>query len=125
MDLEYRGILAPNGLATHASLLTPPATTSDLRNNLRLPRPMTAFDFSPRPSEPGAMNKIPAVPNKRRGGCRKACNECKQQKVSHCTGHTCHIAFHLAFRSVPSPSSASSSSNGYCLLCFTLPMSST
>ncbi|RAH71454.1 transcription factor domain-containing protein [Aspergillus aculeatinus CBS 121060] len=81
MDLEYRGILAPNGLATHASLLTPPATTSDLRNNLRLPRPMTAFDFSPRPSEPGAMNKIPAVPSKRRGGCRKACNECKQQKL--------------------------------------------
>jgi hypothetical protein len=29
------------------------------------------------------MEKTPPVTGKRRGGSRKACNECKQQKVSH------------------------------------------
>jgi hypothetical protein len=82
MDLEYRGLLAPNGFPPHANLIIPPGTTSDLRHNPRLPRPPTSFDFSPRSSEPGDMEKTPPVTGKRRGGCRKACNECKQQKVS-------------------------------------------
>ncbi|KAL3454031.1 hypothetical protein BJX65DRAFT_83215 [Aspergillus insuetus] len=81
MDLEYRGLLAPNGFPPHANLITPPGNTSDLRHNPRLPRPPTSFDFSPRSSEPGDMEKTPPVTGKRRGGCRKACNECKQQKL--------------------------------------------
>ncbi|KAL3472652.1 hypothetical protein BJX99DRAFT_211759 [Aspergillus californicus] len=83
MDLEYRGILSPDGYPPHANLITPPSA-SDLRNNPRLPHPLTAFDFSTssRTSEPGDMEKTPPVTGKRRGGCRKACNECKQQKVS-------------------------------------------
>ncbi|KAL4862937.1 hypothetical protein BDV12DRAFT_178202 [Aspergillus spectabilis] len=80
MDLEYRGILVPNGLPPHANLITPPGS-SDLRHNPRLPRPPTGFDFSTRTSVPGDMEKTPPVTGKRRGGCRKACNECKQQKL--------------------------------------------
>ncbi|KAL4885014.1 hypothetical protein BJY04DRAFT_157769 [Aspergillus karnatakaensis] len=80
MDLEYRGILAPHGLPPHANLITPPGS-SDLRHNPRLPRPPTGFDFSARASGPGDMEKTPPTTGKRRGGCRKACNECKQQKL--------------------------------------------
>ena len=36
-----------------------------------------------RSSESCEMEKTPPVTGKRRGGSRKACNECKQQKVSH------------------------------------------
>ncbi|KAB8207397.1 hypothetical protein BDV34DRAFT_192183 [Aspergillus parasiticus] len=81
MDLEFRGVMAPHGLATHASLLTPSGTPSDLRNNPRMPRPVTGFDLSARNSEPCEMEKIPPITGKRRGGSRKACNECKQQKL--------------------------------------------
>ncbi|KAB8077100.1 hypothetical protein BDV29DRAFT_199322 [Aspergillus leporis] len=81
MDLEFRGVMAPNGLATHPSLLTPTGTPSDLRNNPRMPRPVTGFDLSARSSEPCAMEKISPITGKRRGGSRKACNECKQQKT--------------------------------------------
>ncbi|KAL2831234.1 hypothetical protein BDW59DRAFT_140721 [Aspergillus cavernicola] len=82
MDLEYRGILAPVGYPPHANLITPPGSASDPRNNLRLPRPLTGFDFSTsRTSETGEMEKTPPTTGKRRGGCRKACNECKQQKL--------------------------------------------
>ncbi|RDW86156.1 Zn(II)2Cys6 transcription factor domain-containing protein [Aspergillus mulundensis] len=81
MDLEYRGILAQNGFPPHANLITPPATSTDSRNNPRLPRPLAGFDFSARSSEPGDMEKAPPVTGKRRGGCRKACNECRQQKL--------------------------------------------
>ncbi|RLM01748.1 hypothetical protein CFD26_104874 [Aspergillus turcosus] len=82
MDLEFRGVIAPNGLPTQASLITPPGTTSDLRNAPRLPRPMTGFDFPNRSSELCEMEKAaPQITGKRRGGSRKACNECKQQKI--------------------------------------------
>ncbi|KAI9374665.1 hypothetical protein BJX61DRAFT_532212 [Aspergillus egyptiacus] len=81
MDLEYRGGLTLNGYPPHGSLITPPDSTSELRNNPRLPRSPTGFDFSTRTSEPGDMEKTPPVTGKRRGGCRKACNECKQQKL--------------------------------------------
>lgn len=73
MDLEYRHLLAPNGPP-----LIPP---SDFRSP-RLPRP-TSVEFMQRSPEPGGMEKTPPVTGKRRGGSRKACNECKQQKVSH------------------------------------------
>lgn len=82
MDLEFRGVLAPTGLATHANLITPPASSSDLRSTPRLPRPVTGFDFASKNLDSCGMEKIPAITGKRRGGCRKACNECKQQKVS-------------------------------------------
>ncbi|EAW09222.1 transcription factor domain-containing protein [Aspergillus clavatus NRRL 1] len=82
MDLEFRGVLAPHGLPAHASLITPPGTSSDIRSNPRLPRPVTSFDFSNRNSESCEMEKVPAqITGKRRGGSRKACNECKQQKL--------------------------------------------
>ncbi|KAB8236820.1 hypothetical protein BDV23DRAFT_104611 [Aspergillus alliaceus] len=81
MDLEFRGVMAPHGLPTHASLLTPLGTSSDLRNNPRMPRPVTGFDLSARSSEPCDMEKVPPITGKRRGGSRKACNECKQQKL--------------------------------------------
>jgi hypothetical protein len=82
MDLEYRSVLAPSGLPSHAHLITPSATPSDLRNNPRFPRPISTYDLSARSSEPCEMEKIPPITGKRRGGSRKACNECKQQKVS-------------------------------------------
>ncbi|CAL5866522.1 uncharacterized protein PFLUO_LOCUS731 [Penicillium psychrofluorescens] len=69
MDLGYRNhLLAANGSAHSTSVITP----SDLRTGLpRPPVPVTEqFD----------MDKTP-VPAKRRGGNRKACNECKQQKL--------------------------------------------
>lgn len=80
MDLGYRPLMPPNGLPSHASLLSSGA--SDFRTTPRMPRPVSAFDLSARNSEPCAMEKIPPVTGKRRGGSRKACNECKQQKVS-------------------------------------------
>lgn len=77
--------MAPRGLPPQGTLLTPPgASNSDLRNNPRIPGPgpVTAFDLSSRRSEPcEIMEKIPPITGKRRGGNRKACNECKQQKV--------------------------------------------
>jgi hypothetical protein len=64
MDLGYRNILAPG-----------PNYPPDFRSTL--PRPLQ------RSSESCEMEKTPRVTGKRRGGSRKACNECKQQKVSH------------------------------------------
>ncbi|KAJ5202131.1 transcriptional regulator family: Fungal Specific TF [Penicillium cinerascens] len=72
MDLEYRNLLAPNG--PH---LIPP---SDFRSP-RLPQPPLGVDFMQRSPESGEMEKTPPVTGKRRGGSRKACNECKQQKL--------------------------------------------
>ncbi|KAI9036225.1 transcription factor domain-containing protein [Aspergillus affinis] len=79
MDLGYRPLMSPNGLPTHAGLLS--SAPSDFRNTPRIPRPVSAFDLSARNSEPCAMEKTPPVTGKRRGGSRKACNECKQQKT--------------------------------------------
>ncbi|KAJ5598972.1 transcriptional regulator family: Fungal Specific TF [Penicillium hetheringtonii] len=70
MDLEYRNLLAPNG---------PPLFSSDFRSP-RLSRP-AAGEFLQRSPESGEMEKTPPVTGKRRGGSRKACNECKQQKL--------------------------------------------
>ncbi|KAJ5407594.1 transcriptional regulator family: Fungal Specific TF [Penicillium cosmopolitanum] len=70
MDLEYRNLLAPNG---------PPLFPSDFRSP-RLPRPAPG-EFLQRSPESGEMEKTPPVTGKRRGGSRKACNECKQQKL--------------------------------------------
>ncbi|CAI7595084.1 unnamed protein product [Penicillium manginii] len=70
MDLEYRNLLAPNG---------PPLFPSDFRSP-RLPRPAPG-EFLQRSPESGEMVKTPPVTGKRRGGSRKACNECKQQKL--------------------------------------------
>ncbi|KAJ5357924.1 transcriptional regulator family: Fungal Specific TF [Penicillium brevicompactum] len=72
MDLGYRNILAPDG--PHYSL-----PTTDFRSPT-LPRP-PAVDFMQRSSESCEMENTPPVTGKRRGGCRKACNECKQQKL--------------------------------------------
>ncbi|KAJ6132873.1 transcriptional regulator family: Fungal Specific TF [Penicillium samsonianum] len=72
MDLGYRNILAPDG--PHYSI--PP---TDFRSPT-LPRPPPGIDFMQRSSESCEMEKAPPVTGKRRGGSRKACNECKQQK---------------------------------------------
>ncbi|KAF7714889.1 Fungal Zn(2)-Cys(6) binuclear cluster domain-containing protein [Penicillium ucsense] len=72
MDLGYRNLLAPDGRS-----LIPP---SDFRSP-QLPRPSPIVNDAHRSSETGQMNKVPPVTGKRRGGCRKACNECKQQKL--------------------------------------------
>ncbi|KAJ5910810.1 uncharacterized protein N7473_000113 [Penicillium subrubescens] len=72
MDLGYRNLLAPNG--PH---LIPP---SDFRSP-RLPRPPPILDELHRTPDSSEMEKVPPVTGKRRGGCRKACNECKQQKL--------------------------------------------
>ncbi|KAF9888417.1 hypothetical protein FE257_008695 [Aspergillus nanangensis] len=73
MDLGYRNVMAPDGFP--ANLITPSsATTSDIRNNPRLPRPISAYDLSTRSSEPCEMEKIPPITGKRRGGSRKACS---------------------------------------------------
>ncbi|KAJ5727455.1 transcriptional regulator family: Fungal Specific TF [Penicillium malachiteum] len=72
MDLEYRNLLAPNG--PH---LIP---QSDFRSP-SLPRPPPGLDFMQRSPDSGEMEKTPPVTSKRRGGSRKACNECKQQKL--------------------------------------------
>lgn len=74
MDLEYRNLLAPNGPP-----LIPP---SDFRSP-QLPRPLPGVDFMQRSPDSVEMEKTPPVTGKRRGGSRKACNECKQQKVRH------------------------------------------
>ncbi|BCR91612.1 transcription factor domain-containing protein [Aspergillus chevalieri] len=96
MELQFRGILPPNGFAAAAQgqanghLISPQGPgSSDIRNNAGFPRPVTGYDFSSRNSEPCDMEKIPpmtggstgATTGKRRGGSRKACNECKQQKL--------------------------------------------
>ncbi|KAJ5928198.1 transcriptional regulator family: Fungal Specific TF [Penicillium verhagenii] len=72
MDLDYRNLLAPNG--PH---LIP---QSDFRPP-SLPRPPPGVNFMQRSPESGEMEKTPPVTGKRRGGSRKACNECKQQKL--------------------------------------------
>ena len=74
MDLEYRKLLAPNG--PH---LIPP---SDFRSP-RLPRPPPGLEYLQTSPDSGDMEKTPPVTGTRRGGSRQACNECKQQKVSH------------------------------------------
>ena len=82
MELHYRNVLPVGGLTTaaHANVITPPGTTSDSRNSPRMHRPVNSFDLS---SAGGSgMEKLPPITGKRRGGSRKACNECKQQKVS-------------------------------------------
>lgn len=74
MDLDYRNLLAPNGL--------PLIPQGDFRSP-SLPHPTPGVNFMQRSPESGEMEKTPPVTGKRRGGSRKACNECKQQKVSH------------------------------------------
>lgn len=73
MDFEYRQLLAPNG---------PPLIPSSDFRSPRLPRPSSGTEFTQRTPDSGQMEKTPPVTGKRRGGNRKACNECKQQKVS-------------------------------------------
>ncbi|KAJ5650964.1 transcriptional regulator family: Fungal Specific TF [Penicillium longicatenatum] len=72
MDLDYRNMLAPSGL--------PLIPQSDFRSP-SLPRPTPGINFMQRSPESGEMERTPPVTGKRRGGSRKACNECKQQKL--------------------------------------------
>ncbi|KAJ5555579.1 transcriptional regulator family: Fungal Specific TF [Penicillium sp. DV-2018c] len=71
MDLGYRNVQAPDG----PLYSIPP---SDFRSPT-VPRPPVS-DFMQRGSV-STMEKTPPVTGKRRGGSRKACNECKQQKL--------------------------------------------
>ncbi|KAL1962443.1 hypothetical protein VTN77DRAFT_9714 [Rasamsonia byssochlamydoides] len=66
-------------LAAGGSLVTPPATDSSSRNSSASNnRSVTGSDLSG-----GALEaeKIQPIIRKRRGGSRRACNECKQQKL--------------------------------------------
>ncbi|KAJ5114678.1 transcriptional regulator family: Fungal Specific TF [Penicillium alfredii] len=76
VDPDGLGVSESPG-AEWAALLNPP---SDFRSP-RLPRPPPGVDSMQRSSEPCEMEKTPPVTGKRRGGSRKACNECKQQKL--------------------------------------------
>lgn len=64
-------------LAAGGSLVTPPATDSSRNSSTANNRPVTESDLS------GGLDaeKIQPIIRKRRGGSRRACNECKQQKV--------------------------------------------
>ena len=79
MNIQYRNALSANELnaAAHGSYL-PAVTTSDIRNNPGYHQPVTGFDF---PRDSPDMDKPETNSKKRRGGSRKACDECKQQKV--------------------------------------------
>lgn len=80
MDLQFRHVMSADALSTRGSLLTPPGSTSGIRSDPTLHRPATGLDLSIASPE---MEKTQPIPTgKRRGGSRKACNECKQQKVS-------------------------------------------
>ena len=76
MDLGYRHALSNNGLPT-ASLV--PRT--GIRNNPAYDhQPVTGFDFSSTSPDMEKQQQS-SIAKKRRGGSRKACDECKQQKV--------------------------------------------
>ncbi|OJJ43418.1 hypothetical protein ASPZODRAFT_146133 [Penicilliopsis zonata CBS 506.65] len=84
MELDFqRGMVAANGLTTSGSLVSPPGPDSSLRSipSTITTRPVSAFVFPDTSSASREMEKVQPVTGKRRGGSRKACNECKQQKV--------------------------------------------
>ncbi|BDD63330.1 hypothetical protein MAP00_008234 [Monascus purpureus] len=71
--------MSANALSARGSLLTPPGSTSGIRSDPTIHRPATGLDLSIASPE---MEKTQPIPTgKRRGGSRKACNECKQQKL--------------------------------------------
>lgn len=79
MDLQFRHVMSANALSARGSLLTPPGSTSGIRSDPTIHRPATGLDLSIASPE---MEKTQPIPTgKRRGGSRKACNECKQQKL--------------------------------------------
>ena len=91
MNIQYRNALSANELnaAAHGSFFPAPGatvTTSDVRNNPGYHQPVTGFEL-PRASPD--MDKSESTSKKRRGGSRKACDECKQQKVND------HVALKL------------------------------
>ncbi|KAJ5894995.1 hypothetical protein N7495_006686 [Penicillium taxi] len=81
---EPNGLYLPKFVGTRWATIHPP---TDFRAP-KLTGPPPGVDFMKRSPDSGGMDKTPPVTGKRRGGSRKACNECKQQKV---TCHLCHL----------------------------------
>ncbi|KAL2000134.1 hypothetical protein VTN02DRAFT_3521 [Thermoascus thermophilus] len=82
MEPVPRRTVAANELAARGSLVTPSAgPDSSVRASTRNNRPVAASDFSG--GSPGGcqLERIQPTARKRRGGSRRACNECKQQKL--------------------------------------------
>ncbi|KAJ9236480.1 transcriptional regulator family: Fungal Specific TF [Paecilomyces variotii] len=74
--------MGANGLAAPGTLVSPTIPQSDIRSNPGNNRPMTASDISSSGSVGNCQaDKLQPVIRKRRGGSRRACNECKQQKL--------------------------------------------
>lgn len=83
MELGFRGAMGANGLAAPGNLGSATIPQSDIRSDTGNNRPMTASDISSSGSVGNCQaDKLQPVIRKRRGGSRRACNECKQQKVS-------------------------------------------
>lgn len=101
MELGFRGAMGANGLAAPGTLVSPTIPQSDIRSNPGNNRPMTASDISSSGSVGNCQaDKLQPVIRKRRGGSRRACNECKQQKVSRhmslllcccCSSYSCEM----------------------------------
>ncbi|KAL1987762.1 hypothetical protein VTN96DRAFT_2602 [Rasamsonia emersonii] len=77
MSPDLRRIMGAGELAAGGSLVTPPATDSSRNSSTANNRAVTESDLS------GGLEaeKIQPIIRKRRGGSRRACNECKQQKL--------------------------------------------
>jgi hypothetical protein len=80
MNPDLRRAIGINELASAAAIVTPPATDSR-RNTIAGNRPVLGSALS---GEALGEEKIQPTIRKRRGGSRRACNECKQQKVRWC-----------------------------------------
>lgn len=82
MEPVPRRTVGANELATRGTLVAPPGTDSSVRGDARNSRPVAASDFSSSTPNGCQVEKVQPIARKRRGGSRRACNECKQQKVS-------------------------------------------
>lgn len=77
MNPALRRAMGINELVGAAAMVTPPATNSMRNTTAGKNRPVLGSGLSGETLE----EKIQPIVRKRRGGSRRACNECKQQKV--------------------------------------------
>ncbi|KAH8703837.1 putative C6 transcription factor [Talaromyces proteolyticus] len=78
MNPEFRRNLGVNELVAGAPLITPSPTDTMRTTAARPNRPILGPGVS---GEPAGDEKTQPIVRKRRGGSRRACNECKQQKL--------------------------------------------
>ncbi|KAL2219139.1 hypothetical protein M432DRAFT_609996 [Thermoascus aurantiacus ATCC 26904] len=81
MEPVPRRTVGASELATRGTLVAPPGTDSSVRGDTRNSRPVAASDFSSSTPNGCQVEKVQPIARKRRGGSRRACNECKQQKL--------------------------------------------